>query len=89
MPLLFSLQRPLDELKAMLPRDFRGKELAVDQLYEQHSVDKPYVLKNYKEILLQLEQEGKIRVRSLKSKRRLGTFANHLLVRFPGDLHGE
>ena len=89
MPLLFSLQRPLDELKETLPRDFKGKELSVDQIYEQHSVNKPYVLKNYKEILVQLENEGKITVRSVKGTRRKGTFANHLLVRFPGGMNGE
>jgi GMT-like wHTH domain len=89
MPLLFSLQRPLDELKETLPRDFEGKELSVDQIYEQHSINKPYVLKNYKEILVQLENEGKIAVRSVKGTRRKGTFANHLLVRFPGGMNGE
>lgn len=50
MPLLFSLQRP-----DMLPRDFRGTDLSVEQIYALHSVDKPYVLKNYKAILLKLE----------------------------------
>jgi hypothetical protein len=48
-------------------------------------VDKAYVLKNYKEILKQLEEEGKIGVRSLTGKRRKGTFANHLLIKFPAS----
>lgn len=91
MPLLFSLQRPLDELKNTLAKHFSGQELSVDQIYEQHSVDTPYVLKNYKEILMQLDEEGQIDVRSLKKgKRRKGTFANHLLVRFPeGNSNGK
>jgi three-Cys-motif partner protein len=83
MPLLFSLQRPLDQLRAALLKDFAGQELSVDQIYERHSVDTPYVLKNYKEILTTLEAEGKVSVRSLKGARRKGTFADHLLVRFP------
>jgi hypothetical protein len=73
-----------------LLRDFAGQELSVAHIYERHSVDTPYVLKNYKDILSQLEENGKISVRSLKGKRRKGTFADHLLVRFPlGADHGE
>ncbi len=83
MPLLFSLQRPLDQLRASLLKDFAGEELSVSAIYERHSVDTPYVMKNYKEILTQLETDGKVGVRSLKSTRRKGTFADHLLVRFP------
>ena len=83
MPLLFSLQRPLDELAESLLRDFAGQELSVRDLYELHSVDRPYVLKNYKDVLSQLEENGKVSVRSLMGSRRKGTFADHLLVRFP------
>jgi three-Cys-motif partner protein len=85
MPLLFSLQRPLDQLRASLLKDFAGQELSVAQIYERHSVDTPYIMKNYKESLTQLETDGKIAVRSLKGTRRKGTFADHLLVRFPVD----
>lgn len=83
MPLLFSLQRPLDQLRASILKDFAGRELSVAKIYEQHSIDKPYVMKNYKESLTQLEAEGKVVVRSLKGARRKGTFADHLLVTFP------
>lgn len=82
MPLLFSLQRPLDQLRASLLKDFAGQEMSVAEIYERHSVDTPYVMKNYKETLTQLEMEGKVSVRSLKGTRRKGTFADHLLVKF-------
>lgn len=86
MPLLFSLNDPSDELKASLLETFAGQELSVDDIYERHSIDTPYVLKNYKEILMQLDEEGIIRVRSLRGgKRRKGTFASHLLVCFPKE----
>ena len=49
MPLLFSLQRPLDQLRASLLKDFSGQELAVEEIHERHSVDTPYIKKNYKE----------------------------------------
>lgn len=92
MPLLFSLQRPLELLKNSLLETFAGQEFSVQQIFEQHSVDTPYILKNYKEILMQLDENGIIGVRSLKNtrKRRKSTFANHLLVSFPiGDSSGE
>lgn len=90
MPLLFSLRRPLDQLRSSLFKDFAGKELSVAEIYERHSVDTPYVMKNYKESLMQLETDGKVGVRSLKGTRRKGTFADHLLVRFPGsNIDGE
>jgi len=85
MPLLFSLQRPLDQLRTSVLRDFAGQELSVAEIYERHSVDKPYVMKNYKECLTQLEAEGKVAVRSLKGTRRKGTFADRLRVSFPGS----
>jgi len=89
MPLLFSLQRPLEALKKTLPQEFAGQELSVEQIYERHSVDKPYILANYKEILKLLEAEGRIVVRSLHGTRRKGTFANHLLVKFQEGTRGQ
>jgi three-Cys-motif partner protein len=90
MPLLFSLQRPLDQLRASLLTDFAGQEVSVAHIYERHSVDTPYVIKNYKETLKQLEAEGKVVVRSLQGIRRKGTFADHLLVGFPpSSIHGK
>jgi three-Cys-motif partner protein len=83
MPLLFSLQRPLDQLRTSLLKSFNGQELSVVEIYERHSVDTPYVMRNYKESLMQLEAEGKVELRSLKGTRRKGTCADHLLVRFP------
>jgi three-Cys-motif partner protein len=83
MPLLFSLQRPLDDLQEMLLIVFAGQEISTEQIYEKHSVDTPYILKNYKTVLSKLEEQGEITVRSLKGKRKRGTFANHLLVTFP------
>lgn len=90
MPLLFSLQRPLDQLRSSLLKDFASQELSVAKIYEIHSVDTPFIMKNYKECLSQLESEGTISARSLKGKRRKGTFPDHLLVSFPArTTHGD
>ena len=85
MPLLFSLQQPLDALHAMLRREFSGRELSVWNIYERHSVDKPYVIRNYKDVLMQMENNGLVNVRVLDStkKRKKSTLADHLLIKFP------
>lgn len=80
-PLLFSLARPFDGLKEELSKVFAGKKLSMQQIYEQHSVDTPFIKKNYKDALLVLEQAGKIKAEP--NKRKNGTFANHVMVKFP------
>jgi hypothetical protein len=51
------------------------------QIYEQHSVDTPFIGRNYKDALLALESEGKIVAEP--AKRNKGTFADHVMVTFP------
>ena len=50
-------------------------------IYEKHSVDTPYIKKNYKDALILLEQQGKIKADP--AVRRKGTFADHVLAKFP------
>lgn len=84
MPVLFSLQQPLSKLQNSLLHEFAGQEHTTQHIYENHSVDTPFILKNYKEVLRKMEGDSLISVRSLKpGKRRKNTFADHLLVRFP------
>jgi hypothetical protein len=59
-PLLFELSRPLDDLKALLLNDFAGMTISMKQIYEKHSVGKPYIDRNYKDVLIELEKEGEI-----------------------------
>ena len=90
MPLLFSLAQPLTKLRDNLLTSFAGQELNLQSIYERHSVDRPYVRKNYRETLVQLEKENLITARSDKSKRRSGTFPDHVLINFPkGRDHGN
>ncbi len=59
-PLLFDPQRPLDDLKESLLRDFAGRQLNMLQIYEEHSPGKPFIKKNYKQALIDLEGQGSI-----------------------------
>ena len=55
-----SLFDPLDELAELLLREFAGRTLTRQQVYDQHSVGTNYIDKNYRDVLIKLEAEGKI-----------------------------
>ena len=78
--LLFDLNRPLDELGAMLLDEFAGQRITMEDLYKQHSVDRPYTSKNYKTVLRELEDEGKITTEGRRSNR---GFADYVVAIFP------
>lgn len=81
--LLFELNRPLDDLEGMLLRDFSGQTLTVEQIYNLHNVGKPYIMKNYKAILLKMEEENTIQTNPPSAKRRKGTIGDGVEVKFP------
>ncbi len=82
-PLLFEMSRPLDDLKTMLLKEYAGKRLTFKQLYESHSVGKPYTDSNYKQILKTLEDAALITADKPLKKRRRGTFADDVVITFP------
>lgn len=86
-PILFELSRPLDDLEEMLMEDYSGRILTMQQLYEEHSIGKPYVKRNYKDILIKMEATGKIIADPPAEKRRQingkVTFADKTQVKFP------
>jgi three-Cys-motif partner protein len=81
-PLLFQLARPLDGLGDMLMQDFSGRVVTRDQVYELHNVDRPYIKKNYTEVLLKLEAAGKIVVNPPAQKRRKGALGPKVNITF-------
>jgi three-Cys-motif partner protein len=86
-PLLFELTRPLDDLAELLLEEFAGKTLQMRQIYEQHHVETPYIKSNYKQVLINLEEQGKIITDPPADQRpkRKGevTFADGVKVTFP------
>lgn len=80
-PLLHELYRPLDQLGDMLLDEFAGQRISMVEVYNRHNIGKPYIKKNYKEVLLQLENLGKISVEP--SKRRKNTLADTVIISFP------
>jgi three-Cys-motif partner protein len=88
-PLLFELTQPLDDLENMLLNDFAGLSLSLQVLYEEHSVGKPYILKNYRDALRKLEHAGKITTEPPAGRRpkRKGevTLNEKVILTFPGS----
>lgn len=82
-PLLFELTRPLDDLEDMLLEAFAGQTLTMRAIFEKHHVGRPYLSRNYKEVLQKLEADGKITADPPASKRRRNTFADEVCVTFP------
>lgn len=82
--LLFQLYRPLNDLKEDLLDTFRSHRLTMQQIYEKHNVDTPYIKKNYKDVLRKLCDDGSIEAISPKGKPpRRGTFGDEIIVTFP------
>jgi three-Cys-motif partner protein len=74
-------------LKTDLCTKFAGKNVTMGQVFEQHNIGTPYIERNYKDALNELEAEGRIRAlpAAADRPRRNGkpTFANGVMVVFP------
>ena len=68
---------------------FRGQRITMQQIYERHNVDTPYIKKNYKHVLRELYDDGLIEAVSPEQKPpRSGTFGDKIIVTFP-EVDGE
>jgi three-Cys-motif partner protein len=90
--LLFKLASPLSELKTNLLDIYRGRTIGFIELYEEHSIDRPFVVKNYKMVLNELSKASIICARGKDGKPPKGdTFADHMTITFPsqGGCHDQ
>jgi three-Cys-motif partner protein len=82
--LLDLLASPITALQDMVLKEYKGRTIDFTGLYEEHSVDKPYVRKNYKDALSTLLMEGKIKAINKKTGKppRKGTFSDDMQITF-------
>jgi three-Cys-motif partner protein len=82
------LSRPLDGLQDMLLQQYAGRTVDFISLYEEHSVDKPYIRKHYKEVLISLFKSGKITAVNARTGKppRKDTFSDEMRITFGGTL---
>jgi three-Cys-motif partner protein len=92
-PTLFELTTPLEDLEGELLTRFAGKTLSMGDIYLQHSVGRPFISRNYKRALNNLEASGKITADPPAKDRRMHqgekTFADQVKVKFPRIEGGE
>jgi hypothetical protein len=66
---LFELNRPLEDLRDLILGKYAGLTLTMREIYMDPSVGTPYLAKNYKTVLSQLEEDGIVKTRGRKSNR--------------------
>jgi three-Cys-motif partner protein len=86
--LLDLLASPIAALQDMVVKEYKGRTIDFVRLYEEHSVDKPYVRKNYKEAMIALLIGGKINAVNGKTGKppRKGTFYDDMRITFSEGL---
>lgn len=78
------LSRPLDELQGMLISKYQGQTIDFMDLYKEHSVNRPYIRKNYKDALRIMLDIGLIYAVNPKNNEppRRGTFSDDMRITF-------
>ena len=69
----------------MLLDEFQGKSLTMIDIFRRHNVGKPFIEKNYREVLIKMEEEGLIKADPPISARKKGQFGPNVLVTFQGE----
>lgn len=82
-PLLFELNRPLDDLEEMLLDQYQAQTHTMVEIYRDHNVGRRYIKRNYKDVLKSLEAKHKIICEPPSSARRKNTLADSVKISFP------
>jgi len=85
--LLFEYSRSFEDLEGMLLSEFAGMTLSRKEIYEQHNVGRRFISSNYREALINLEQQGKIFTNPPANQRQqrkgIVTFGDNVKVTVP------
>ncbi len=74
---------PLKDLRTHILKEYQGKSLTFNELFETDHLDKPFIEKNYKQVFLKLERENKIITNPPQDRRRKDTFGKNVLITLP------
>lgn len=80
---LYDYSAPLAELGNDLLHTYAGKSITFEQLFYEHSRNNRFIEKNYREILINLEKEGKIQCNPSTCERRKNTLSKNVKIIFP------
>jgi len=86
---LLELAQPLDDLADLLVQQFHGRSLSMKEVYEQHHVGTHFIKSNYKSVLGELENAGRLVAAPPASRRQKRNgkiaFADRVQVEFPNE----
>jgi three-Cys-motif partner protein len=82
-PGLFLDGRSVRALAKDVASELAGRMMTVREVFERHSPDKLYVLRNYKDALMRLEARGRVIANPARDERRKGTLADDVVITFP------
>ncbi len=88
-PLLSEFSKTLDDLKGHLLRKYAGKRLTIKEIFEDDQQYGPFVRKNYKRAVIELEQHGAIKcipaigTKGRPSRNGVPTAGDGVVVTFP------
>lgn len=80
--MLFELARPLDELGGLIAKQFSGRVMSVQAIYEAHHVGRRYIMKNYQDAIKALEESGRVETNRTDRHRKLNQLPPGVEVRF-------
>lgn len=83
MQLAFDRPRPIVALPQQLCAAFVGQTLTLKEVYARHNVGTPFIKRNYKKVLIEMERARQIACDPNYDSRKPGTIADHVLVTFP------
>ena len=76
-------ERPIDRLANDLLVRFAGKSLSVRDIFGEHNVGTCFIKRNYKDVIIRLEREGRVTCDPDIDTRQPNTIADRVLVSFP------
>ena len=81
--LAFERDRPIQGLPPDLLSKFAGQTITMRGVYDRHNVGTPFIKRNYKTVLMEMEERDQIQCEPDRESRPAGTLADHVLVSFP------
>jgi len=81
--LAFERDRPIEALPADLLSRFAGRTLTTKEVYDEHNVGTPFIMPNYKRVLIRMEERGQIKCEPDRESRKTNTLADRVLISFP------
>jgi hypothetical protein len=81
--LAFERDRPIEALPADLLSRFAGRTLTKKEVYDEHNVGTPFIKRNYKTVLMEMEERRQIQCEPDRDSRRANTLADRVLISFP------